>query len=73
MENLIGRFDKGVTYASFAGQEIANHTIVTYFLTVIKKTGKYQRACEDRVAHNDANRTWAHVKNFWPEMRKKLS
>ena len=41
MEKLINRLDKGVTYASFASQEIANHTITTYFLTVIKKTGKH--------------------------------
>ena len=46
MENLINNFDKGLTYTSFASQEIANHTIVTYFLTVIKKTGKYQCACQ---------------------------
>ena len=41
MEKLIDRFDKGVTYASFASQEIACHTTVTHFLTVIKKTGKH--------------------------------
>ena len=55
-EKFIDRFDKGVTYASFANQEIANHTIVTCFLTVIKKTGKYQRAYKDWVARDAANK-----------------
>ena len=50
MEKFIGHFDKSVTYASFAGQATASNTIVTYFLTVIKKTGKYQRAYEDWLA-----------------------
>ena len=65
VEKLIDRFDKGVTYASFTNQEIANHTIVTYFLTVIKKTGKYQCAYEDWVARDAANITWAYAKGFW--------
>ena len=64
MEKLVDRFGTGVTCASFAGQEIANHAMVTYFLMVIKKTGKYQCAYEDRVARDDANKTWAHVKDF---------
>ena len=38
MKKLIKRFNKGVTYTSFAGQELAKHTIVTDFLTVTKKT-----------------------------------
>ena len=41
MEKLIDRFDKSVAYTSFAGQATASNTIVTYFLTIIKKTGKY--------------------------------
>ena len=32
---------------------------------MIKETGKYQRTYEDWVAHNVANKTWAHTKNFW--------
>ena len=47
VEKLLDRFDKSVTYASFAGQTTASNTFVTYFFTVIKKTGKYQRAYED--------------------------
>ena len=44
MEKLVKHFDKGVVYGSFANQEITNHTIVKCFLTVLKKTGKYQQA-----------------------------
>ena len=47
MEKLIDRFNKGVTYTSFPGQEIAKQTVVAHFLTVIKKTRKYQRVYED--------------------------
>ena len=65
MKNLIDHFNKGVTYASFASQETANHTIVTCFLAVIKKTGKYQRAYEDWIARDAVNKTWAHAKDFW--------
>ena len=39
MEKLIDRFDRSVTYASFAGQTTASNMIVTDFLTVIKKQG----------------------------------
>ena len=43
VEKLIYHFYKNVTYGSFANQEIANHTDVTYFLMILKKNGKYQR------------------------------
>ena len=72
MEKLIDRFDKSVTYASFAGQTTASNTIVTYFLTVIKKTGKYQRAYEDWLARDTNNKTWAHAKDFWRMEHLKL-
>ena len=39
--------------------------IVTYFLTVIKKTGKYQRVYKDWLARDDNSKTWAHAKDFW--------
>ena len=65
MEKLIDRFDKSVAYASFAGQTTASNTIVTYFLTIIKKTGKYQCAYEDWLARDTNNKTWAHAKDFW--------
>ena len=72
MEKFIGHFDKSVTYASFAGQATASNTIVTYFLTVIKKTGKYQRAYKDWLARDDNSKTWAQVKDFWRMEHLKL-
>ena len=54
---LIDCSDKSITYASFAGQTTASNTIVTYFLTVIKKTGKYQRAYKDWLACDANNKT----------------
>ena len=44
MGKCIKHFEKGVIYISFANQDITNHTIVKYFLMVLKKTGKYQQA-----------------------------
>ena len=64
MEKLIDCFDKSVAYASFAGQTTASNTIVTYYLKVIKKTGKYQHAYEEWFARNANNKTWAHAKDF---------
>ena len=61
-----------MTYASFVGQTTASNTIVTYFLTVIKKTGKYQRAYEDWLAHDANNKTWAHAMDFWRMEHLKL-
>ena len=37
-----------------------------------KKTKKYQRAYEDWVACDAANKTWAHVKDFWRMEHLKL-
>ena len=40
-------------------------TLINYFLTVIKKTGKYTRAYEDWMAKQDADKTYAHLKEYW--------
>ena len=46
--------------------------IITYFITAIKKTGKYQRMYKDWVVRDNTNRTWAHAKDFWQIEHLKL-
>ena len=72
MEALIDRFNKVITYVSFAGEIMTNGTLCNYFLTVIKKTGKYQISYEDWIARNKNFKTWAHLKDFWRTEHLKL-
>lgn len=39
--------------------------LVTYFYTVIKKTGKYTRAYEGWLQRGDNEKMYAHLKEFW--------
>ena len=64
IEKLIDRFDKALTYASFAKQGMTNGILCTYFLTVIKITGKYTCTYENWTARYDNRKTWAHLKDF---------
>ena len=65
MEVLIARFDQTQVYAFFARNLMDDKTLINYFLTVIKKTGKYTRAYEDWMAKQDADKTYAHLKEYW--------
>ena len=51
---------------------MTNETLCNYFLAVIKKTGKYQRAYEDWITRDEALKTWAHLKDFWRAEHLKL-
>ena len=72
MEVLIDQFDNVLTFASFAGHAMSNGNLCTYFLTVIKKTVKYQRAYEHWLARANTMKTWAHLKDFWRQEHLKM-
>ena len=42
-----------------------DNTLITYFNSVIKKTGKYPRAYKDWLVKSDADKTYAHLKEYW--------
>ena len=72
MEIPIDRFDNVLTFASFARHALSNGTLCTYFLAVIKKAVKYQRAYEDWLARESNMKTWAHLKDFWRQEHLKM-
>ena len=47
-------------------------TLITYFLILIKKTGKYTRAYKDWMDKNDAEKTYANLKEYWREEHLKM-
>ena len=45
--------------------QIEDKILVTYCLTVVKKTGKYVRAYADWLARTEDLKTYAHLKDLW--------
>ncbi len=72
MEILINRFDKCQIYAFFAKNLMDDKTLITYFLILIKKTGKYTRAYKDWMDKNNAEKTYANLKEYWREEHLKM-
>ncbi len=72
MEIIIDRFDKCQIYAFFAKNLMNDKTLITYFLILIKKTGKYTRAYEDWMDKNDTEKTYANLKEYWREEHLKM-
>ncbi len=64
MEVLIDQFDQTQIYAFFAKNLMDDKTLITYFLTVIKKTGKYTRAYEDWMDKDEADKTYSNLKEY---------
>ena len=72
MEVLIDRFDQTQVYTFFARNQMDDKTLITHFLIIIKKTGKYTRAYEDWLNKPDAQKTFANLNEFWRQEHLKM-
>ena len=72
IEVLIDRFNKTKVNAFFSGTELNDKTLITYFLIPIKRSGMYKRAYEDWLAKDDAQKTFANLKEFWRTEHMKM-
>ena len=56
----------------FAKSQMDDRTIINYFLTVVKKTGRFTRSYEDWIAKPDDQKTYAILKEFWRQEHLKM-
>ena len=72
MEVLIARFDQAQIYAFFVRNLMDDKKLITYFLSVIKKTGKYARSYEDWLTKDEADKTYANLNEYWHQDHLKM-
>lgn len=72
MEVLIDQFDQIQMYAFTSKNQMDDKTLINYCMAVIKKTGKYARAYEDRLAQPDTDKTSAKLKECWRKEHLKM-
>ena len=61
-----------LAFMKFLADFMDDKTIITYFLSVVKKTGKYARSYKYWLAKPEGDKTYANLKEYWHQEHLKM-